>query len=110
MCGFLPFPVPFSLPVLLMKTALLDLISSAHLIADTIPTMFTVRQNYSNPFNLTTIISYEIPYESFVSLKIYDLLGREVVVLNQERFGAGSYTATWHAEGFSKAKKLLLLK
>jgi hypothetical protein len=106
------------------KRALSDLVTSARLISDTIPTMFTIRQNYPNPFNLTTTIHYEIPFESFVSLKIYDLLGREVVVLIHERLGAGSYTVTWHAEGiaggtylyrfdadgFSKAKKLLLLK
>ncbi len=54
-------------------------------------------QNYPNPFNPTTTISYELPKESFVSLKVFDLLGREVAALVSEEMPAGSYSKQWNA-------------
>jgi hypothetical protein len=64
-----------------------------------LPTMFLLRQNYPNPFNPATSICYELPENSFVFLKVYDLLGREVAVLVEGIRGRGSYTVRWDATG-----------
>ena len=55
------------------------------------PTDFTLQQNYPNPFNPSTIISYELPAAGEVSLKVYDVLGKEVATLVNEYRNAGSY-------------------
>ena len=61
----------------------------------TIPYQAELFQNYPNPFNPTTTIKYQLPITSRVSLKIYDVLGREVVALVNGMKDAGSYTATF---------------
>jgi hypothetical protein len=59
----------------------------------------TLHQNYPNPFNPTTVISYQLPVASDVKLVVYDLLGREVRVLVNERKNAGSYEVKFDASG-----------
>lgn len=59
----------------------------------TLPENFELLQNYPNPFNPETTISYQIPIAGFVSLKIYDLLGREIKTLVTEFKQAGSYNS-----------------
>ncbi|CAN5140068.1 hypothetical protein BH23BAC3_BH23BAC3_05060 [soil metagenome] len=54
-------------------------------------------QNYPNPFNPTTSISFQLPERSEVSLKIYDVVGREVAILVNEPLSAGEHTATFDA-------------
>jgi len=85
---------------------------------------FTLQQNYPNPFNEVTIFSFELPQPSYVTLKVYDLLGQEVAVPVLANFPAGRFEATWEAKGFSsgvyvyrlqtgtfsETRKLLLLK
>ncbi len=66
-----------------------------------IPTDFGVAQNYPNPFNPSTTISFSIPERSFVTLKIYDLLGREVAQLVNEELETGSFEKTFDASSFS---------
>lgn len=56
-----------------------------------IPDEYELNQNYPNPFNPTTKIRFDIPKIGFVSLRIYDMLGREVAVLVNEQLSAGSY-------------------
>ena len=85
---------------------------------------FTLKQNYPNPFNPNTKISYSIPEASFVSLKIYDLLGEEISTLINEEKAAGSYKINFDAEqltsgiyfykieagNYIEAKKMILMK
>ncbi len=66
------------------------------------PKEFSLEQNYPNPFNPSTVIYYQLPKESRVSLKIYSLLGQEVATLVDEVKQAGSYTVTFSAQsGFA---------
>ena len=88
------------------------------------PNDFVLGQNYPNPFNPTTTIKYQIPKLSFVTLKVYDVLGREIETLVDEEKPAGSYQVEWstnnlssgvyfytiNATGFIETKKMLLIR
>jgi hypothetical protein len=63
------------------------------------PASFKLEQNYPNPFNPKTEIRFQITENGFVSLRVYDVLGREVATLVNERKGSGTYTVTWNASG-----------
>ena len=65
------------------------------------PKKFALSQNYPNPFNPSTTISFEIPTSSFVSLKIFNLLGEEVVTLMNEDKQVGKYNINWNASGLA---------
>lgn len=85
---------------------------------------YRLNQNYPNPFNPTTTISYSIPMTSNVSLKIFNVVGREVATLVNESKSAGSYSINFNASGlssgvyfyqlttasFSATKKFILVK
>jgi hypothetical protein len=62
---------------------------------------YSLSQNYPNPFNPSTVISFQIPMASHVSLKIFDLLGREVAALVNEEKRAGSYEVTFDGKNLS---------
>jgi len=88
------------------------------------PSRFNLFDNFPNPFNPSTTIRYELPKFSMVRLSVYDILGREVSVLVNERKNAGSYEVKFDAAGlssgvyfyriqageFTQTKRLLLLK
>ncbi|HUI28941.1 MAG TPA: T9SS type A sorting domain-containing protein [Candidatus Acidoferrales bacterium] len=92
--------------------------------AATLPIRFSLSQNYPNPFNPSTKISYGLPKSSFVTLKIYDVLGREVKTLVDERETAGDHAVTFNAGNlpsgvyfyrmtagnFAETKKLMVIK
>ncbi len=59
---------------------------------------FLLNQNFPNPFNSTTIIEYQVDSYSFVTLKVYDLLGNEITVLVDEEQQPGKYYKTFNAE------------
>lgn len=61
------------------------------------PDAFTLSQNYPNPFNLQTSIEFKIRHAGLATLRVYELLGREVATLVDEHLVAGRYTATFHA-------------
>ncbi len=67
-------------------------------LSDVLPTKFRLYNNYPNPFNPSTTIHYELPVEGFVTLKVFDVLGRELAVLVQEYLKAGQYNVTFNAE------------
>lgn len=62
---------------------------------------FTLKQNYPNPFNPSTEIEFSLPRTSFVNLKIYDAMGREVRELINENISAGTHTVSFNASGLS---------
>ena len=88
------------------------------------PTIYVLEQNYPNPFNPATRITFCIPDKKLVTLKIFDLLGREIVVLVNGQTQAGVHSVYWNAVGFPsgiyfyrlqagsfiETKKLVLLK
>ena len=92
--------------------------------SSTLPDAFHLDQNYPNPFNPTTDISFRLSANSEVSLKVYDMLGREVAVLVDGRLNAGAHSVTFNASGLSSGvyfyqinvggklltRKMLLLK
>ena len=62
---------------------------------------FELNDNYPNPFNPSTTINYELEAGGFTSLKIYDILGKEVATLVNEKQDAGNYNVQWNASNFS---------
>lgn len=85
---------------------------------------YKLYQNYPNPFNPVTKIKFEVPVSGFVSLKIYNVMGREVENLVNENFKAGSYEVDFNGlnlssgiyyckistENFQEVKKMILIK
>jgi hypothetical protein len=62
-----------------------------------IPQGFVLNQNYPNPFNPSTSLEFRVATFGFVTLKIYDLLGREISTLVSEELQPGSYKKSWDA-------------
>ncbi len=67
-----------------------------------IPNSFSLSQNYPNPFNPSTLINYQIAKESYVTLKIYDIMGKEIAVLLNEVKQAGNYNVKISSSDISK--------
>ncbi len=67
----------------------------------TTPTKFSLSQNYPNPFNPSTTIRFQIPEQAFVTLKIYDILGKEVATLVNEEKSAGEYEVEFSGNNFT---------
>jgi photosystem II stability/assembly factor-like uncharacterized protein len=70
-------------------------------ISNEIPKDFVLYQNYPNPFNPTTNIKFSIPKAAFVTLAVYDMLGREIQTLVNENLSPATYEVKWDAAGFS---------
>ena len=70
-------------------------------ISSEVPDNFVLNQNYPNPFNPSTNITFSIPKSSLVTLKVYDISGKEVSVLVNENLQSGTYNADWNASGFA---------
>lgn len=89
-----------------------------------VPGKFLLEQNYPNPFNPATVINYQLPVTHNVSVKIYNILGKEIATLVNEVQSAGKYSVTWNSTNmpsgiyfyrlqagtFTQVKKMLLLK
>ncbi len=91
---------------------------------NSVPQEFSLEQNYPNPFNPATTIKYQIIKQSFVSLKVYDVLGNEVVTLENGNKAAGNYKVHFNAHkissgvyiyqlvagNYSKTRKMCIIK
>jgi len=94
-----------------------------------VPARYALGQNYPNPFNPTTTIRFELPEDAHTRITIYDLLGREIVLLENRPFNAGYHQVVWQgrdtygnavpsgmyfyrmeANGFSSTRKMVFLK
>ena len=85
---------------------------------------YELKDNYPNPFNPSTTINYQLAANGFTSLKIYDVLGKEVATLVNEKQDAGTYSVQWNASvyssgvyfyklqsnGFVQTKRMILTK
>jgi len=98
--------------------------TSINTISSEVPSSYSLSQNYPNPFNPTTSIKFAVTKAGFVSLKIYDLSGREISSLVNDNLAAGTYNYSFDAsklssgiyfykmkaDGFSETKKMMLIK
>ncbi|MCX6142444.1 MAG: T9SS type A sorting domain-containing protein [Ignavibacteriales bacterium] len=75
-----------------------------------VPTAFALEQNYPNPFNPSTTIKFQIASTGFVTLKVFDMLGREVSTLVSQQLDAGSYQLKWDASGYASGMYLYTLQ
>jgi len=89
-----------------------------------IPDKFALYQNYPNPFNPSTVIKFQVASSKLVKITVYDVLGKEVVTLVNEKLSPGNYEVDWNAEtypsgtyiyklitdNYSETKKMVLLK
>ncbi len=72
--------------------------------------MFKLAQNYPNPFNPETTISYQLPVAGIVTIKVYDVLGREVATLINEYQQAGSYNSKFSILNYKLATGVYFCK
>lgn len=93
-------------------------------VSSEIPATFNLSQNYPNPFNPVTEIRFDIPSSEFVTIKIFDALGREISILVNEELKAGKYETSWDASkypsgiyfykissgDFTETRKMILVK
>ncbi|MBS1516373.1 MAG: T9SS type A sorting domain-containing protein [Bacteroidetes bacterium] len=110
---------------IILKSSL-GIIDGANFIQSSLSEQFSLSQNYPNPFNPSTVIRYQLSVAGNVSLKIFDLLGKEVAQLVNEKQSAGSYAVdfnsaeynlpsgiyfyTLNAGEFKETKKMILIK
>lgn len=76
----------------------------------TLPQDFVLDQNYPNPFNPATIIKYSIPFNTNVSIRVYDILGNEIAALVNENKNAGVFEVKFNGEGLSSGIYLYQLR
>jgi hypothetical protein len=78
-------------------------------VSDVVPGEFSLSPNYPNPFNPETRITFAVKSSVPTTLKVYDLLGREVATLVDERLAPGSYSVPFHGEGLASGTYLYTL-
>jgi hypothetical protein len=84
----------------ILRTGADNITGIEHPLANDGPGEFALAQNYPNPFNPVTNLQFRIPDFGSISLKVYDLLGREVAVLVNEQRPTGTYAVRWDASRF----------
>lgn len=123
--GMIPmYPLTGATSPLVWKRSIANISIGIKNISTGIPDKYALTQNYPNPFNPSTIISYSLPFNSFVRLKVYNIFGQEIASLVNERQNSGTYEVTFDgsefssgvyfyrldANGFNETKKMLLVK
>ncbi len=93
-------------------------------ISGNVPDKFNLYQNYPNPFNPSTTVKFDLPKNTLVKLKVYDIIGREIATLVNKSLNAGTYSVDWNAsqyssgvyfykletESFTDVKRMMLIK
>jgi hypothetical protein len=106
------------------KRPLTEMVTGIEEKKNNLPVSFSLYQNYPNPFNPTTTIKYGIPKSGYVTIRVYDELGREVATLVNEEKPGGNYSVSFNGANFTsgvyyyrlqvgsfaQTKKLILLK
>ena len=101
-----------------------EMITSVDRLSPDLPSDFSLSQNFPNPFNPTTSITFDVPRRSSLRLAVYDVLGRKVMTLSEGVYEAGSYSVnadfSRHASGiyiyrleagsFIQVRKLVVAK
>jgi alpha-L-fucosidase 2 len=114
----------YDLPTQARGTYTIDGITGIRQLDSPIPQSYGLEQNYPNPFNASTAISFSLPSKSYVLLKVFDTLGREVAILVNEELAAGNHSRQWNASNtasgvyfyqlqagsFVETKKLVLIR
>jgi hypothetical protein len=75
-----------------------------------LPNQFVLSQNYPNPFNPSTRIKYELPSDAYVTIKVYDMLGNELLTLINEEYEAGIYEIEFELIGFASGTYIYRLQ
>jgi len=97
---------------------------SVGLISSEVPSLYSLKQNYPNPFNPSTVISFDLPKSGQVTLKVYDVMGREVQTIVNKSMQAGKYETKFDgsslnsgiyfyrltASEFTETKRMILIK
>jgi hypothetical protein len=123
-CSYTGFTAPTAQTARANVCFVIAPITGVNPIGNTIPTVYSLAQNYPNPFNPVTKINFALPKQGFVTLKIYDVLGREVRTLVNEVKSAGQFSVDFNASdyssgvyfyrlesnGFSDIKRMVLIK
>ena len=111
-------------PTNVYKRPLSEMVTAVQQKGPNVPATFSLLQNYPNPFNPTTVISYQLPVTGQVTLEVYDMLGREIATLVNDRENAGSYSVKFDgsklasgvyfyrivADNYVATRKMALLK
>lgn len=106
------------------RRPLSEMVTSVDPGSGNLPQKIVLHQNYPNPFNPVTVISFDVPQRAFVSLKVFDVLGRELSTLASDEFAAGTHARQWDVSGkpsgiyfyrlqagsFTETKKLVVLR
>lgn len=101
-----------------------DWISNIQVDVNKIPDKYSLSQNYPNPFNPSTTIKYSVPEQSFVKIKVFNLLGQEIAELVNKELQTGNYEVSFdatnfpsgiyfyriEADNFVQTKKMILMK
>ncbi|HVN48967.1 MAG TPA: S8 family serine peptidase, partial [Bacteroidota bacterium] len=86
---------------LMISAKIASLVTGVQKEGSNVPSSFALEQNYPNPFNPSTKINYQLAAKTQVSLKVYDVLGREVATLIDREQPAGQYQTQWDAKQYS---------
>ena len=101
-----------------------NVLTNTGIINNTIPVTYSLSQNYPNPINPTTNVKFSISNVQFVTLKVFDMLGKEIAILVNEKLDAGEHNIKWNASeypsgvysyqltagNFRETKRMILIK
>ncbi|MEI7485675.1 MAG: T9SS type A sorting domain-containing protein [Ignavibacteriota bacterium] len=107
-----------------MLQSLANPLTGSENVSTTVPGAYSLEQNFPNPFNPTTNINFSVAKTGFVKIVVFDVLGREVQTLVNEKMNAGSYEVSFNGSSlysgiyfykisageFSQVKKMVLIK